>query len=381
MTQMPLEKAKKPKVLICRLSHGDVVLGLGVLSVLKERGYETGWVVQEEYRQLLENHPFLDHLYLVPWQRWKKASFVTKIREFSALIRQIRAEKYDYAVDLQGLLKSSIFALFSGASVRITNHASREIAPLVANRIVKLPPDPWQCMPRYYVRFLEPLRINLELSEKLIPALPPVPAAAIKQVDRWLANWPLSAKRKIVIAPFSAHACKDWPDESWTVLLKNLPADWPVIWVGGAENCLRVQKMVRPHDLNLMGKTDFLTLIELLSRADLLLSLDTGCTHLAWACQKPKVLALYSATKPIHYLNCSPFPPDHYQILIGSLACQPCHRLRCELKPPAFENCRSQIQPSVVWSKLLQIFPGELAAPQPTLGHELNSLGAKNASG
>ena len=69
-------------------------------------------------------------------------------------------------------------------------------------------------------------------------------------------------------------------------------------------------------------------LIELYSRADLVLTVDSGSAHLAWATGKPAIITIFTCT-PKNIL--APLgSPEKYIALGGEgLPCQPCFKKHC----------------------------------------------------
>jgi ADP-heptose:LPS heptosyltransferase len=100
------------KVLIVRLGAiGDVTNALTLALAL--RGLPeppfTGWVVHDLALPLVEGHPAVDRVH-----RWRRGSGVAGL---AALVRELRAERYDVAVDLQRIAKSALVArLLSGSN-------------------------------------------------------------------------------------------------------------------------------------------------------------------------------------------------------------------------------------------------------------------------
>jgi ADP-heptose:LPS heptosyltransferase len=102
-----LSPTPQPRILIARLSAiGDVLHGLPVLCALREAFPQAfiGWVVEGVSAQLLRNHPALDELIAVPRKWLKSPNTVLNLR------RQLRALKFDVAIDMQGLTKSAVAA-------------------------------------------------------------------------------------------------------------------------------------------------------------------------------------------------------------------------------------------------------------------------------
>ena len=105
-----------PRVLIVRLSAlGDVIHGLPVACALREAlpGATIGWVVEGRNGDLIEGHPAIDHVVRAPRGWWKSPLAVWRLR------RELRALRFDVAVDLQCLTKSAVAAWLSGAGSSI----------------------------------------------------------------------------------------------------------------------------------------------------------------------------------------------------------------------------------------------------------------------
>ena len=92
-------------------SFGDIVHALPVLALLKRQWPQTliDWLVKEDWAELLAHQQALNEVLLFP-------------KSFSAwrdMRRSLRERRYDMVIDLQGLLRSGIAALLTGARVRV----------------------------------------------------------------------------------------------------------------------------------------------------------------------------------------------------------------------------------------------------------------------
>src|SRR5437868_7731363 len=100
-------------ILILRLGAiGDVVHGLPLLNRLR-RGFPSAklaWLVGPKAAPILENHPALDQLIVAEKRR---------PLELLAATKRIRREKFDVAIDLQGLTISGLLTGLTGARVRL----------------------------------------------------------------------------------------------------------------------------------------------------------------------------------------------------------------------------------------------------------------------
>src|SRR5437588_567292 len=99
---------------------GDIAHSLPVLSALRQRFPAThiSWVVNRGYAPILERHPDLNDI--VSFDRgamrkgWIKGGW-----DFAHFLRHLRSHRFDMVIDLQGLLRTGLMTLASGAAVRI----------------------------------------------------------------------------------------------------------------------------------------------------------------------------------------------------------------------------------------------------------------------
>ena len=109
-TRALLARIRGMKALVVRLSSiGDVVHTLPTLAALQQHGWSAGWIVEPPSRPLLEGNPAVARVTAAPGAkafRWSEAR---------AALGDLRGERYDVALDFQGLWKSAAWARFSGA--------------------------------------------------------------------------------------------------------------------------------------------------------------------------------------------------------------------------------------------------------------------------
>jgi len=128
----------KKKVLIIRLSAmGDVIFTIPLANVLKSNDYEVSWLVSEKGYSLIKNNPCVDKVILAPIEKWKKSKHPLKnFLEYLSIIKQLRNEKYDIALDIQLIFKSLCWTLFCGAKRRIVAKNARELSIFGGNEII-----------------------------------------------------------------------------------------------------------------------------------------------------------------------------------------------------------------------------------------------------
>ena len=320
---------KKKKVLLIKLSSlGDVIFNIPFANALKSAGYEVSWLVSEKGYQVIKDNPCVDKAILAPVVAWNKRGLCQQnVKEYLKILKQIRAEKYDYAIDTQMLLKSMCWMLFCGAKTRITSIEAREFAFLGANKIIGKVSIPKAPIVKSYMRFGKPLGIN-ENDIKI--TLPERSAEQIRKVDELLSDLDKN-KPLVAVAPATTWANKHWNKDYWKEVIEKLTPKCNIIFTGGPNDSDLINYISQPENKNFAGKTDLLELAELFSRASLVISPDSGSAHLAWATQKPAIITLFTCTPPevlAPYGN-----SDKYVALGGKgLPCQTCFKRKCLLK-------------------------------------------------
>ena len=126
---------KKQKILLIKLSSlGDVIFNIPLANALKDAGYEVTWLVSEKGIQVVENNPCVDKTILVPIKKWKqRGPSIENFKEYLAILKQIRNEHFDIAIDSQMMFKSLYWMLFCNAKRRIISKEGRELSLLGGN--------------------------------------------------------------------------------------------------------------------------------------------------------------------------------------------------------------------------------------------------------
>jgi heptosyltransferase-1 len=118
------------KILIIKPSSlGDVVHSLPFLNVIRTcvPKAEIHWVIAKGFEGLLEGHPMVNKLWIINKDKWKKIKNVKgTINELKGLFKELKKEKFDLVLDLQGLLRSGILTSATSAPVRIGFAEARE---------------------------------------------------------------------------------------------------------------------------------------------------------------------------------------------------------------------------------------------------------------
>ena len=337
------------RVLIVRLSAiGDVVQGIPALVALKETfpDWRISWLVEKTSAPLLENHPCLTRLFV-----WKRRA--EGLSGFLRTLAEVRAERFDAAIDLQGLLKSAVWVAMSGARRRIGHKNTRECADLFLNEYVGDRPvfDPGFPLIQ---RYLEPACHLGADPCKARFILPPVPRAVCESVDDLLSGVDRS-RPMVALCPRSHWATKDWPVDRWAGVARALRAKAQIVVVGGGKDAEAAAAIARDArgSFNLAGRTSLPELIEIFRRCRCVAGADTGPVHLANATGIPRVVMVFGATS---FRRSGPWSSDpsrcrDHAAISRNLDCQPCFDRTCRF---GHVNCLNDIPEKEVLEKILE---------------------------
>ena len=289
------------RILIIKPSAlGDIVLALPALSALRRSFPDAhiSWLVRPAYAGLLEKHPHLDEVIAFDRKHLGKAWYSP--RAFAALwslVAQLRRSKFDAVIDLQGLLRTGVLAWLCGAKRRYGMAAAREWATIFYTHKTAQDADCIHLVD-YYLRIVK----HLGATDVGVEFVLPHDEQAAHSVEKLLAEHQLKPGSFVVFVPGSVHADKRWPIERFGVLAEKIAADFdlPTVAVGACSevNLAEQLKMMSAVPVtNLAGRTTLPELIELLRKARLVASNDTGPGHVAAALGVPLVIK-YSWSNP-----------------------------------------------------------------------------------
>ena len=313
------------KILIVRLSAiGDTIHTLPMVYALKKQfpTCEIGWVVEAKAKLFIENNPAIDKCFIID----------KKQKNFFKVIKQIRKEKYDIALDPQQLLKSGIVLGLCGAKKKITLSGGREFSSFFANKIVKAKTKLFDT--NYHV-----VKRNLELCEYLGCKADEIsfPMPEISEEEKEKINNLLPKDKPIVaLAPATTWQNKHISNDIWVEILNYLQNEYKdkinVIFTGSIKDEKIIDFIIENSKnktaINLCGETDLLELLYLYSKCHLVITPDSGSAHIAWATKEPFIISFFTATSA---KRTGPFG-EKYTSLQSSAKCSPCMKKKCTLK-------------------------------------------------
>ena len=111
------------KILLVRVSSlGDVLHNLPIVADIRRHfpDAQVDWVVEEGYVSLVKLNPHVRKVIPFALRRWRKGLGNAAVRaELGGFFRDLRAERYDYVFDTQGLIKTGIVMACARAGQKV----------------------------------------------------------------------------------------------------------------------------------------------------------------------------------------------------------------------------------------------------------------------
>jgi heptosyltransferase-1 len=316
---------------------GDIVFSLPTLSGLRQifPAARISWLVDERCKEIVEGHPDLDEIIVIPFKAIEKALKEKKWYWIWQTLRQLKKElrerSFDLSVDLHGLAKSALLVLMAGARHRIGSSNTtgmKELSGFFSREILPGPEDVHTVERNLaLVRYLGGKVEHPEFKLKVFPAHEEEVTALLDRAG-YIPRLPL-----VVIHPGAGWISRRWPVERFAELINRLKKDLSVqlAVIGGAEGGSkedqlfeRLFSLIQVPVINLVQQLSLKQLMALLSRAALFLGNEAGPMHLATALDKP-VIAVIGPTRPE---LTGPFNP-RARIVRREVVCSPCRERNC----------------------------------------------------
>jgi lipopolysaccharide heptosyltransferase I len=320
------------RILIVKLgSIGDIVHTLPSLAAIRRAlpEAEISWVVEPRAAEILRDNPLLDRLIEIDTKALRRGLMSGEtLRAPRQQLRLLRASAFDFALDFQGLIKSSMMARLSGAR-RVVGFA-REVLREPASRLFLH--ETAQIPERLHV-----IRKNLALVEAALGISVPDLAEEFEfpiAIDETHASEARGAADSE--GPYAIlNPAGGWPTKLWSAEKFGLLADelWShfglhsLVTYGPGEDQLakwalasaKLQK-AKPVSVSLKG------FCALAKGAEVYVGGETGPTHLAIAMRTP-VVGLLGPTE--WWRNGSPYTSDICVERTDIDCRENCHRRSC----------------------------------------------------
>lgn len=289
---------ESPKFLIVRLgAMGDIVHALPVASALRRTwpAAQIDWLVGARHRVLLDLVPIVDRRITLEGRGLRAA------RSVPGTVRDLRRERYDAALDLQGLIKSAMLARLSGAT-RTIGFCSRYAREPLASRLYSEVHDPggpgWSspAETRHVIDINLGLLRPLGIDTRIVDFAIEVPASS--RVGGLVADL---GGRYALLNVGAAWPNKRWPADRFGALARRLRERHGlaslVLWGPGERASADAAVDASGGAAIVAPPTSIAEIAALARGAAVVVSGDTGPTHIAAAVGAP-VVGIYGPTRP-----------------------------------------------------------------------------------
>jgi heptosyltransferase-1 len=349
------------KILLIKLSAvGDVIHTIPVLNKLRRRypSAQLDWLVTPAIAELLRHNPAITNVIEFAredWSRpWTPAPFVS----YARLAAKLRANGYDLVIDMHGQFRTAVFALATGAPVRIgfdrprarvwdasprtfsaeaRKHAwqgAREGSWLAYTDHIPVPTLDLHAVDRYLS--VGPI---LGLEEDPPDFSFPIPQAASANIESLLHRHDIAGAPLVAMAPGTIWETKHWGTDKFAEVARHfLQKGFAVALMGSRRERVVCEEVARlaPGSVDVAGETTLTELAALVRRSAISVTNDSGPMHLAVALGRP-VVSVFGPTDPIWI---GPYGRAD-AVLRAGVPCSPCllrQLSRCRYDHVCMEN-------------------------------------------
>lgn len=325
-----------PKFLLIRFSSiGDIVLTTPVIRCLKKQvpDAEVHFVTKEAFLPVVAHNPYIDKLHV-----WAHS------REL--MVQELKDEDYDYIIDLHHNVRT--LRLKKELKKKSYSFYKLNIEKYIYTS-VKL-----NILPRVHIvdRYLATLK-SFDIKND---------GAGL---DYFIAPGDETKKHDIPASHHAgyiacvigaAHGTKKWPVDKWKEFARQM--DHPLIILGGKEDTVNGMEIASVDPVkvyNACGKFSINESADLVRRAKLVITHDTGLMHIAAAYKRP-IISLWGNTVPSfgmypyygdNFLSAQQRSP--YDILqVNKLWCRPCSKIGYAKCPLGHFKCMQNIEVAAV---------------------------------
>ncbi len=308
------------KILVIRFSSmGDIIYTTPVVRCLKKQllGVEVHFLTKPAFKYIYDNNPYVDKLLLLK-------------QTLGETIKEIKAENYDYIIDLHNNLRTALIKL--SVRAKSSTYKKQRIRKWLSLKFnLKLVP-PVHLVERYMqaVTFLgvkndgQPIDYYIKTEHQLSKLLPPS-----------------HQTNYIVFIIGATHFTKRMPNQKIIAVCKGL--NLPLVLLGGNDVKANGDEIASKASnvYNACGITSLDESVFLVSKARSVIGFDTGLTHIAEAFNKP-IASIWGGTVP-ELLGVQPYKVKEVLVAGIELPCRPCSKFGLEKCPLGHFKCMNDM--------------------------------------
>ena len=296
------------KILIIQTAFiGDVILATPLIEKLHDKFPKStiDFLLRKGNEKLFTNHPKLKNILI--WDKKNK-----KYNNLIKIIKQIRAEKYDFVINLQRFSSSGIITFLSKGRIKIgfdKNPFSFSYKIKVKHKIGNGTHEIERNL-----SVIESITDNSKYLPKLYPEI-----SNFNKVEEY------TNEKYICIAPASVWFTKQYPKHKWVELINALK-EYKIYLIGAPSDfslCNEISEQSSHNNIvNLTTELSFLDSAALMKNAFMSYVNDSAPMHIASAVNA-NVTAVYCSTVPS--FGFGPLSTNSKVVEVSEkLACRPC---------------------------------------------------------
>ncbi len=314
-----------PKVLVIRFSSiGDIVLTTPVVRCLKEQlGAEVHFCTKKGYYSLIEHNPYISKCLLLE-------------DNLSSLIQLLKAENYDYVIDLHNNLRTRLVKLSLGKKAYSFNKLNWQ-KWLYVNFKINL-------LPKVHIvdRYMDTVKaLNVHNDGRGLDYF--IPEADLVKPEQLPETY---RNGYIAYAIGGQHTTKKLPPDKIIELCEL--ANAPILLLGGKEDAATgnyVESYFTSRNkkfsvYNVCGKYNLNQSASIIANARKVYTHDTGMMHIASALKKD-IVSIWGNTTPAFGMY--PYKTSFKVLENNNLNCRPCSKIGYKECPKKHFKCMREI--------------------------------------
>ena len=318
---------------------GDVVLTTSAIALLK-KAYPQAKItmlVKPVVREAVENNPLIDEVMVFQYQA-KENSIGKMVR----MVKDIKSRHFDLSISFDRKLRPALLCWLAGIPTRVgpdkvfddkpskVTWLYTDVMHIAHDLDVTLQAETYQTIVREFTG----------IKDHAEPVFARITDGAEEKAEDLLSSLP-KAEKRIALCVKGTFELKTWPKEYFVEVVDALAELYDAaFFIVGAPNDRKyadevIAAMHQPVK-NFCGETTLVDLAAILRKSDLLITVDTGATHIA-ATTGIKMVTVYGCTSPDRW-----HPVNKNAIVLTSREnCCPC--------TVAVEDCPSSPRPNCLW--------------------------------
>lgn len=279
-------------------SLGDIVHTLPSVHAIKAAHphLKLSWIAKPEWLPLIEGSPDVDEAIPFPQREFRGLTGAAKMGQWSMRWNKAGREVPEIVLDFQGLLRSGLISLTRGSRPIIGLSDAREGASKFYDHIV-----PVDAGAHAVDRYLElPRALGVPVTDVVF---------SLPSGSRWDGELP---SRFVLVHPYSRGAGKSLGPRELQVICDCMTTT-PIVIVGVSKNA---QPVSGKHVTDLTNRTTLAQLIDLMRRAAVAVSVDSGPMHIA-AAVNDRTIGLHTWSDP---RKVGPYNPKAFVWKAGRIA-------------------------------------------------------------